>query len=307
MFVWSRPLRPVLWQFRFSHFNEKARWALDYKGIRHVRHPLVPGFHASTVRKMTGQTAMPVLRLNGRTIHDSTRIIAALEETFPEPPLYPRAPAERARALELEEFFDEELGPHIRRVGFHLMLPDPGFVVAAFTSESGLAARIAMRVAFPMISVVMRKRMRIDEAGVEVSRKKTFAALDRLERELQPSGYLVGDRFSVGHGREIAVNPLAALPHKTTFHEIAHIVLGHTTSEKLVDGEQTARHIREVEAESVALICCETLGLDGAEFCRGYIQHWLKTEKEIPNQSAARIFATASSILKAGSPAAGSQ
>jgi len=31
-----------------------------------------------------------------------------------------------------------------------------------------------------------------------------------------------------------------------------------------------------------------------------YIQHWLKTEKEIPNQSAARIFAAATSILKAG-------
>jgi antirestriction protein ArdC len=106
--------------------------------------------------------------------------------------------------------------------------------------------------------------------------------------------------------REIAVNPLAALPHKTTFHEIAHIVLGHTASETLVDGELTPRHLREVEAESVALICCETLGLDGAEFCRGYIQHWLKTEKEIPNHNAARIFAAATSILKAGIPAAGS-
>src|ERR1700746_2441509 len=83
------------------------------------------------------------------------------------------------------------------------------------------------------------------------------------------------------------------------------IVLGHTTNERLVDSEQTARHIREVEAESVALICCETLGLEGAESCRGYIQHWLKTEKEIPNQSAARIFAAASSILKAGTSAAG--
>jgi hypothetical protein len=83
------------------------------------------------------------------------------------------------------------------------------------------------------------------------------------------------------------------------------IVLGHTTSEKLVDSEQTARHVREVEAESVALICCETLGLEGAEFCRGYIRHWLKTEKEIPNQSAARIFAAATSILKARTPAAG--
>jgi antirestriction protein ArdC len=106
--------------------------------------------------------------------------------------------------------------------------------------------------------------------------------------------------------REIAVNPLAALPHKTTFHEIAHIVLGHTTSEKLVDGENTPRHLCEVEAESVALICCETLGLDGAEFCRGYIQHWLKTEREIPNHNAAHIFAAATSILKAGTPATGS-
>jgi antirestriction protein ArdC len=116
-----------------------------------------------------------------------------------------------------------------------------------------------------------------------------------------------GNIQGFANGREIAVSPVAALPHKTTFHELAHIVLGHTTTEKLVDGEQTAGHIREVEAESVALICCETLGLDGAEFCRGYIQHWLKIEKEIPNHSAARIFAAATSILKAGTPATGGQ
>lgn len=107
--------------------------------------------------------------------------------------------------------------------------------------------------------------------------------------------------------REIAINPLAGLPHKTTFHELAHIVLGHTTTERLVDSDHTEPHLREVEAESVALICCETLGLEGAEFCRGYIQHWLKTEKEIPNHNAARIFSAATSILKAGAPAAGGQ
>ena len=107
--------------------------------------------------------------------------------------------------------------------------------------------------------------------------------------------------------REIAINPLAALPYKTIFHELAHVVLGHTTSEKFVDDERTPVHLREAEAESVALICCETLGLEGAEFCRGYIQHWLKTEKDIPNHNAAHIFAAATSILKAGTPAAGSQ
>jgi hypothetical protein len=132
-------------------------------------------------------------------------------------------------------------------------------------------------------------------------------ALCALNITRTPFDELNGNIQGFAQGREIAVNPVAALPHKTTLHEIAHIVLGHTTSEKLVDSEQTARHIREVEAESVALICCETLGLEGADFCRGYIQHWLKTEKEIPNHSAARIFAAATSILKAGTPAAGSQ
>jgi hypothetical protein len=65
-----------------------------------------------------------------------------------------------------------------------------------------------------------------------------------------------------------------------------------------VDSEHTPRHLCDVAAESVALICYESLGLDGAQFCPGYIQHWLKMEKEIPNKSAACIFAGATSILK---------
>jgi len=31
---------PVLWHFPVSHFNEKIRWALDFKGIPHVRKAL---------------------------------------------------------------------------------------------------------------------------------------------------------------------------------------------------------------------------------------------------------------------------
>jgi antirestriction protein ArdC len=131
-------------------------------------------------------------------------------------------------------------------------------------------------------------------------------ALCALNITRTPFDELNGNIQGFARGREIAVNPVAALLHKTTFHELAHILLGHCTSEMLVESEQTARHIREVEAESVALICCETLGLEGPDFCRGYIQHFLKTEKEIPNQSAARIFAAATSILKAGTSAAGS-
>jgi hypothetical protein len=77
------------------------------------------------------------------------------------------------------------------------------------------------------------------------------------------------------------------------------VVLGHTSEGLLSDGENTPRNLREVEAESVAMICCEALGLSGQEYCRGYIQGWLKAES-IPEKSAQKIFAAANSILRAG-------
>jgi len=188
---------PVLWQFRFSHFNEKARWALDWKSIPHVRRSLLPAWHIPRVLWMTGQRAVPVLGLDGRMISDSTRIIAALEAHRPDPPLYPADEAARRRALELEDFFDEQLGPHIRRALFHVLLPHTDYAAGAFTVGAGELARRAYRAFFPVIRVVMKVDMGIDEAGAERSWVKVAAAFDRLEAELQPSGYLVGDRFTV--------------------------------------------------------------------------------------------------------------
>ena len=188
---------PVLWQFRFSHFNEKARWALDWKGIAHVRRSLLPGFHVPRVLWMTGQKSVPVLVLDGETIHDSTRIIERLERWRPEPALYPAGEADRRRALALEDFFDEELGPHVRRALFRELLPETEFAAAAFTLGCGAGTRSLYRALFPAIRVVMRADMKIDDARAALSREKVVLALDRIEAELQPSGYLVGDRFSV--------------------------------------------------------------------------------------------------------------
>ena len=104
--------------------------------------------------------------------------------------------------------------------------------------------------------------------------------------------------------RSIAVSPLAELPHKTRFHELAHVVLGHTTESDagLTDSELTPRSLREVEAEAVALVCLEALGLPGADHCRGYIQHWnaRRDAEPIPERSAQRIFKAADQILRAG-------
>jgi len=123
-------------------------------------------------------------------------------------------------------------------------------------------------------------------------------ALTALEVEEVPFEMMNGNCQGYAKGRQVAINPVSQLPAKTTFHELAHIELGHT-SEAVHDSETLPRSLKEVEAESVALLCLESLGMDGAEYCRGYIQNWL-TESAIPERSAQRIFAAADRILKAG-------
>lgn len=97
----------------------------------------------------------------------------------------------------------------------------------------------------------------------------------------------------------IAINPVAALPHKTRFHELAHVVLGHTKESRMQDSEFTPRDIKEAEAESVAYILCSVLELPGLDESRGYVQNWLQGAN-ISDKSAQKIFAAADKILKAG-------
>ncbi len=189
---------PVLWQLELSHYNEKVRWALDHKRIAHRRRSLLPGVHAVVTRRLTGSVdTTPVLTLDGRSIGDSTRIIAALEERWPDPSLYPADPVQRRRALELEDFFDEELGPHVRRAVYHVLLDHPGLVVPLFAHGQPPASRLLLRASFPALRVVMRRVMTVTAQAAADSRERCVAAMDRLESELQPSGYLVGDRFTV--------------------------------------------------------------------------------------------------------------
>src|SRR5437667_11157542 len=123
-------------------------------------------------------------------------------------------------------------------------------------------------------------------------------ALQTLNVEEIPFEMMNGNCQGYAKGRQIAINPVAQMPAKTTFHELAHVVLDHT-SEAVHDSETLPRNLKEVEAESVALLCLESLGMDGAEYCRGYIQSWL-SGATIPERSAQRIFAAADRILKAG-------
>jgi len=130
-------------------------------------------------------------------------------------------------------------------------------------------------------------------------------ALAALGIEMIPFDSIDGNCQGFARKRSIAINPVAQLPHKTLFHEMAHVTIGHTLESDFADTEKTPRNLREVEAEAVALLCCEALGLEGADYCRGYLQNWLYQgigydADAIPEKSAQKIFRAADQILRAG-------
>jgi glutathione S-transferase len=189
---------PVLWQIKVSHSNEKVRWALDCKRVPHRRvapWPLFGSLPAALL--MTRRPTLPVLRLDGRAIGDSTAIVAALDARWPDPPLYPADPAERARALELEDFFDEQLAPYVRRLAWHELSRDPrAYFETAFPDSSPLL-RASFRPGAFAVTRAVNARYGIDAASAAEARGRILAAMDRMEAEIGPSGYLVGDAFSV--------------------------------------------------------------------------------------------------------------
>jgi glutathione S-transferase len=187
---------PVLWHLKPSHYNEKARWALDWKGVAHRRVNPPPGAHMLVALALTRRAAtLPVLQLDGHAVGDSTRIIAALEERFPDPPLYPSDPVDRARALELEELFDTTLGPDVRRVGFWEFLQARAFVAehAAELSSPRQAALLRSR-GFPAF---VRVRYGVAREAAAQSLTRVRALMDVIADLLGGRDHLAGDGFSV--------------------------------------------------------------------------------------------------------------
>lgn len=189
--------QPSLWEFRCSHYCEKVRWALDWKRIEYATVNLFPGWHAIPTLIVSRGPQVPLLRVDGRTLRDSTRILEYLESEYAEPALYPSRQDERARAVELEDFFDG-LGPSLRRVHYSLLVPHLHEAATFFSNSSHGATFELFKLTWGrLFRPTMGLQMGFDDERVARSKKKVETILERFEAEVQASGYLVGDGFGV--------------------------------------------------------------------------------------------------------------
>jgi glutathione S-transferase len=121
--------------------------------------------------------------------------------------------------LEIEEFFDEECAHDVRRVIFDPFLREPELMAEASGSSRHRGASAAGRL-YPVVERAVRRKYDVNPEAVARSREVIEAAIDRIERERGPSGYLVGDAFSVADLTAAAILAVLVRPPEFPYHQV---------------------------------------------------------------------------------------
>jgi glutathione S-transferase len=158
------------------------------------------------------KAVVPTLVHDGVVIVESTVICEYVEEVFPDNPIYPRSPLERARVRVWTKAVDEELHPACSAITYvvshrHTILRRGGAgsfeAFAARAAKEGMAARLQK---WQWI------QQGLEAPGAPDKIRLYDAYLQKMERALESSEWLVGDGFSMA---DIALTPyvnrLAAL------------------------------------------------------------------------------------------------
>jgi glutathione S-transferase len=186
----------TLYQFEFSHFCEKVRWALDYKGIPYTKRNLLPGLHVKVARKLAPKNCLPILVDGNSVVQDSKAILSYLDQKFPEPPLTPRDSMEAKDALAWEEYLDEEIGVPLRLWFYYYALPERNRCMRFLMDGAPWYGRPLFAIIYPKVRSAMTEQLHINASSAKQSEERLVTAFERLDGALEGRGFLVGSRFS---------------------------------------------------------------------------------------------------------------
>jgi glutathione S-transferase len=180
-----------------SHYCEKARWALTRLKVPYVEEPHMPPFHRFATGQVGGKLT-PVLVTENGAFTDSTDILQYLNEIAPaDAKLYPTDPDLCRKVTELEDLFDEQLGPNTRRWAYFHVINDSKLMQKRWCIGVPFFERIFFPVVFPTVRSVVKKSMNITpESALEAY--ETIKSIFEKVGELLSDGrtYLVGNSFS---------------------------------------------------------------------------------------------------------------
>ena len=187
----------VLHQFEISPFCDKIRRILHVKGEPYEVREVPPSRAVTEVRRINRIGKLPTLEDDGRVVAGSTEIAYYLEDRFPDPPLLPKHPLERALVHVLEDWADESLYFYEMTLRFTLPHNRRRWLPELLKYEAPWFQRVAPFV-MPM---VLRSRVRTQGIG----RKPIEAIVADVERHVRAVDGLVSDgQWLVGSALSLA-------------------------------------------------------------------------------------------------------
>ena len=151
----------ILYAIPISTYSAKVRIALEAKGLDYTMEPPPGGYSTPQYMELIPLGTIPALVDGEFRCSESDVLIEYLDETYPDVPLLPGSPSDRAHQRFVSRFHDLWLEPHLRRTFVHV---DP-------------AARI--------------------EAELSGHLDKFQERLNKLESLIEPSPYLCGPSLSI--------------------------------------------------------------------------------------------------------------
>ncbi len=198
----------------FSHYCEKARWALDYSGLeyREEGHPPLLHYRA-TFPRGAGRT-VPVLVAEGKVYADSTPIVELANALATrDRKLIPADNALRAEVLAFEDEFDRVLGPAVRRVAYFYLLQEPAVCERLFRRNVGRADRMLLPFTQKVIMRGIERGLAVNAQGYARSLERTRKVFGHVsERLADGRTFLCGDSFSVADLTFAALAAIIFLP-----------------------------------------------------------------------------------------------
>lgn len=116
-----------LYQFEMSHYAEKVRFILDFKGLAYKKNEITPGLGQIELFQLSGQRQVPVLKDGDKFVADSTAIAHYLEQKYPDRPILPTDGKQKGQCLIIEAWADEIFGIAARKAMIGALNQSPNF------------------------------------------------------------------------------------------------------------------------------------------------------------------------------------
>lgn len=198
---------PRLLTIPLSHYCERARWALDRAGIDYREEPHIPLLHRLHTARVRCRS-VPVLVTASEVLADSHAIVRWAAAHGAGDRLYPAEPDLCERVIQIERYFDRELGPHVRRWAYSYLLREPRLLGPCFARGVNRVERLIAPLVVRGVRPLIRRGYKVSEESGRASLARAEAALAEVARRCTDGRrYLMGGTFTAA---DLAVASLAA-------------------------------------------------------------------------------------------------